>query len=922
MSTLRLFTILLLLLFRIQTLAAADQPYIEITQDGIQVELDGVETFNIEGPYIIDNAGGRIEGNFSIQNSKSALIQYPGGAEVEISLDAARAELHYQINEFPEVNYNGFRIAVLLPLFYGNGWSFVLGDDAPRLFPKKLEQARYQTMGESFSILSPNGSGVQFETTKGLQVLQDNRQYGWSRYQYTYELRQLKKGHEDEFTIELASVRATSDSDVAILDAFGQLKALDYSDKVQSVDELKSDIEADRQYYESYPELNRSVYGGDDAVRLEATGFFRVDEWQGRKVMVDPKGNLFFQLGVCGIQSHDDATFVTGREEIYDWLPSFNSEYKSAFFRQNPSNFSFYRANWIRKNEKEFNYLDWSREAIKRLRKIGFNSAGAWAEITDAYAEEEFPYSVMLNSFAFGELAKVPGLKATVFDPFAENVEANLRDAFRRYVAPEAENPLIIGYFLGNEANYQDIPRIVPALNGSHPAKVEMVKLLREKYATIDAFNKAWEPENDFQDFDSLLDVKLMPTTESAYRDMSAYLRHFLEAYFGTVTRLFREYDPNHLLLGDRLMPSTCSNRDVLEVSGKYMDVISVNYYTFGLDPNFLSRVHRLTGGRPLILSEWFFSASTQGAIGGREVDSQEERGMAYRHYVENAATLPYVVGQQWFTYLDQSLTGRFFQKLNGEAANTGLINVVDRPYKTLMQYAYQTHRDIYKVMMGEKAPYQFDDPRFIYDQRDRSKMVAAPHVPGKVQLDGLINDWPGVPGEPISSSRITYGVEDPEFFADFRVAWDEKYFYFFVHVNDTTPRQNAQPLHRSWDADCVEFFIGPASDEEVIARRLSDRQFMIHSNLAEAIVLPEGETREWGELVLVDDVNGKGYSIEMAVRWDYLNLRPEEGLELMFDVAVDDSTAGHRRVRQIIWNGDARASSDPSTWGRVKLVR
>ena len=81
--------------------------------------------------------------------------------------------------------------------------------------------------------------------------------------------------------------------------------------------------------------------------------------------------------------------------------------------------------------------------------------------------------------------------------------------------------------------------------------------------------------------------------------------------------------------------------------------------------------------------------------------------------YVEQAATLGYVVGIEWFTLIDQASTGRFFEKYTGEAANTGLIAVTDSPWKTMLAEMMKANYDIYKVFFGEKEPFRFADPRF-----------------------------------------------------------------------------------------------------------------------------------------------------------------------------------------------------------------
>jgi hypothetical protein len=189
----------------------------------------------------------------------------------------------------------------------------------------------------------------------------------------------------------------------------------------------------------------------------------------------------------------------------------------------------------------------------------------------------------------------------------------------------------------------------------------------------------------------------------------------FLEAYFRLVRETFHKYDKNHLLIGNRFQPGTINNETVCQLSGQYMDLVSFNYYAYGFDAELLGRIRGWMGDRPMFFSEFYFSSPPDSGLtgGGKDLFSQRARGLAYRHYVEHAAALGYVVGIEWFTLVDQATTGRFFEKYNGEAANTGLISVADRPWKTMLEEMLKTNSEIYKVFFGERPPFVFDDPRF-----------------------------------------------------------------------------------------------------------------------------------------------------------------------------------------------------------------
>jgi len=72
---------------------------------------------------------------------------------------------------------------------------------------------------------------------------------------------------------------------------------------------------------------------------------------------------------------------------------------------------------------------------------------------------------------------------------------------------------------------------------------------------------------------------------------------------------------------------------------------------------------------------------------------------------VEQCASLGFVVGIEWFTLIDQSVTGRWFQGC--------ILAVTDRPWKAMLDEAIKTNYGIYQVLLGKQEPFVFNDPRF-----------------------------------------------------------------------------------------------------------------------------------------------------------------------------------------------------------------
>ena len=164
--------------------------------------------------------------------------------------------------------------------------------------------------------------------------------------------------------------------------------------------------------------------------------------------------------------------------------------------------------------------------------------------------------------------------------------------------------------------------------------------------------------------------------------------------YFEVTTRLVRKYDPNHLVLGVRFRGD--APKAVVRASAGLTDAQSVNYYPHDakLDRELFETLHRLSGGQPVIVSEYSFHA-LDGRSGNRnrfgfpaQVADQRARAEGYRNMTSRLARLPYVVGADWFQWMDEPPSGRV---RDGEDVNFGVVDVTDREYELLVDAVRET---------------------------------------------------------------------------------------------------------------------------------------------------------------------------------------------------------------------------------------
>jgi hypothetical protein len=251
-----------------------------------------------------------------------------------------------------------------------------------------------------------------------------------------------------------------------------------------------------------------------------------------------------------------------------------------------------------------------------------------------------------------------------VYDPaFAEAADR----AAAQQAAPRKDDPYMLGYFLGNELPWPG----------------------RESVA-VDAILAG--PESALQK-----ELKSYLAAGDTPDRRRAFLYQGYKKFVDTVTAAIRKYDPNHLILGLRFGGSAPA--EVIQAS-KAFDVYSLNNYAYAVNKQEIEKIRSLID-RPILIGEFHFGAPGRGMTPGlKQTASQEERGVAYRHYVEDAASDASLVGAHWFQWVDEPNTGRN----DGENYNIGVVDVTDQPYAEMLAAMQATHRRILEVHAGKTA--------------------------------------------------------------------------------------------------------------------------------------------------------------------------------------------------------------------------
>ncbi|WP_203567676.1 sugar-binding protein [Aestuariimicrobium ganziense] len=721
----------------------------------------------------------------------------------------------------------------------------------------------------------------------------------------------------------------SAQADDVVVDRYGQVASVTWPNKVTSDQQLRGDVAADAAYYGKIKPPKTDAYGGNPGsgkkLGLTATGWFHVENHDGRSVLVDPAGNEFFSLGMnvfCSVG--DTYTKVAGRESIYEWLPDGSDPKFDAGWRtSDKEDYSFYIANQVRK------YGSWDESAycdreVQRAKKLGFNSVGGWSNL-DLVRQHDMPYVAHIDSMPFYEIGW-----SGLYDIYRPGLQAEIDAAVAGQVSEFKDDKNLIGYMFFNEIMWSRLRTAVSEQPASEVAsKGALVDLLEKRHnGDITSFNKAWDM--DVASFEALRELSFTPKTDAAVVDMNAFTAEYLDLFYKTFSSAIRKADPNHMVIGDRwytkVMVDDTLRAQLATAAGKHLDALTYNYYAWDLDLEMLGEIYRLSGNKPMFLSEFHYGEPSHGLTFAIKMAADElQKGLLYRNYVEKAAASGMVVGTHWFEAHDQAATGRWFQGFDGEAGGIGLTDVTDRPYKVFQAEVIKANHAIYRLTNGKQKPYQY---AFGPDQieRDSNNITQVPVATTAPVIDGTLDaNWPDGPTLSLGANNLTDGVALEGVSADFRLAWDQTNLYVHATVTDPTPMLNRYHGFDIWNGDAVEIFVGPDNVDQGGGIQVNDSQIIISGQPQDANGTAEyywynSRTDQPAITAVVKPAPG-GWTMEAAIPLSALNIdgvNPPQ--QLRFDIGFDDGN-GAQRQRQFLWNGVESNAANREKWGRAWLV-
>ena len=489
-----------------------------------------------------------------------------------------------------------------------------------------------------------------------------------------------------------------------LVDALGQWTAREWEGKTQSDAFLGTQLTFALEENEgaSYPKT-WCPRGGTTEKTFEATGFFRTEHDGERWWLVDPEGHGFYSLGLNAVRPGESAAMVPGSEALFGRLPSKRGPMGGAWGTSGPEGmeaYSFGLANLIRSFGPEWR-KDWTAMTRSRLVAWHFNTVGNWSDLLFT-RDAEMPYVIPMPPY--------PTTRTLLYRDFPDVYAEEFRSSSERYaqhLAAFRDDPNLIGYFMRNEPKWAFEARNVAAemleANPGTETRKALAHWLQKRYKDDAAdWSVAWGL--GLRRFDDVVDQTVpgaADRSEMARRDLWEFSKEMVRAYVGIPGLACHEVDPHHLNLGMRY--ASLSSELLYEAVGVF-DVFSINAY--GMEPpdETVAEIAARTR-RPVMIGEFHFGALDRGlpSTGLRGVASQNERGIAYRRYVERAAANPDLIGVHYFILNDQEVLGRF----DGENYQIGFVDVCHQPYRELVDSATRAHRAVYELKLGRAEPYR-----------------------------------------------------------------------------------------------------------------------------------------------------------------------------------------------------------------------
>ena len=433
-------------------------------------------------------------------------------------------------------------------------------------------------------------------------------------------------------------------------------------------------------------------YGGTTEIKGKATGFFHLEEIDGRQWFITPEGNAFFGIGLSHLYSGESDLAV--------------------------------------KNVYNGDSDKWLVDSFNKAREMGFNCAlgsatspernlNGFVDVEKAEAlfrENNFPYAVgvilLKHPWEFVDGETLPD----IFEPsYKELIESRAEAVCPKY----KEDPLVMGYYYGfgafNSADQWVNHHL--SLPANAPGRVAIVDVLKKQYDNdVAAFNEVYGTSlaaiddlktSETLSYEKQYERRNYPKVRESLdpkrlADFEAIIQHMCVTLYRIGHDAIRKHDSNHLILGS-FIKEWALDADSWKAAAPYVDMIAPQHINESIDVNELAEAADL----PIVYSDEYFGFHYPKALGNMHagVKSHDARGEIYhanlmRHYKD-----PKVLGVTYCACMfDQG--GNTLAKGN----QNGFYDLQGHPRPGLINQVTRLNHEVYEHATRPATPGQLEE--------------------------------------------------------------------------------------------------------------------------------------------------------------------------------------------------------------------
>jgi len=380
--------------------------------------------------------------------------------------------------------------------------------------------------------------------------------------------------------------------------------------------------------------LGLDRYGGCLAIQGEKTGWFHVEVIGSRWFFVTPEGHAFFSLGA----THAVECMQLDELNLFETRYGKSEERLAEFF-------------------------------LGQFQEWGYNSSGYGALPT---MEKRIPYVAAI--WTEGPRSHSAGEKSRHTDIFDPAVQRRLRENVRKAAGRHIGNPYCLGYV------FKDLPvwHPGPQRGESYCDFIRGLDAAAPGRKAYDAFVAACRERG-------------------VAAEDEDFLNRIANVYYACAVGELRAADPDHLVLGDRLMALPAWTPDsILVTAARHVDVLSFQPMgTKTMPQEYIDRVFQLTG-KPVLLADTNTMTRRPEKDQPDTTEYEREAGEHTMAYYLDAAASKFCIGIHRCTVRD-------YQPWNPQYHRRGLLKADDSPYPILVDYTRRTNRRVFDSVYGGK---------------------------------------------------------------------------------------------------------------------------------------------------------------------------------------------------------------------------